>query len=82
MFEQIAALENQFNTPMSDSEKIVIAIKKLPTEYQPVHTAEMRMEGNMLMASHIENAAFQYWQLVLGLYAKNTVINAANSKDS
>ena len=32
MFEQIAALENQFKTPMHDSEKIVIAIEKLPGE--------------------------------------------------
>ena len=66
---------------MSDSEKIVIAIEKLPAEYQPVLTAKMRKEASMLTASHIENTAFQYWQLVHGSYAKNTVINAANSKD-
>ena len=58
MFEQIAALENQFKTPMSDSEKIAIAIKKFPALYQPVLTAKMRKEGGMLMASHIENTAF------------------------
>ena len=32
MFEQIASLENQFKTPMSNSEKIAIAIEKLPPE--------------------------------------------------
>ena len=64
MFEQFAALENQFKTPMSDSVKIAIAIKKLPAEHQPVLTAEMRKEGGMLMASHIVNATFQYWQSV------------------
>ena len=63
MFEQIAALENELKTPMSDSEKIAIAIKKFPAEYQPVLTAKMRKEGGMLMASHIENTAFQYWWL-------------------
>ena len=53
MFEQIAALENQLKTPMSDSEKIAIGIKKFPAEYQPVLTVKMRKEGGMLMASHI-----------------------------
>ena len=33
------------------------------------------------MAFHIENAAFQYWQSVHGSYAKNTVIDAAMSRD-
>ena len=82
MFEQIAALENQFKTPMSDSEKIAIAIKKFPALYQPVLTAKMRKEGGMLMASHIENTAFQYWWSVHGSYTKNTVIDAANNQDS
>ena len=80
MFEQIAALENQFKTPMGDSEEIVIAIKKLPAEYQPVLTAEMRKEGSKLTASHIENATFQHWWLVHGSFAKNTVMDTANSK--
>ena len=74
IFEQIAALENQFKTPMSDSEKLVIVIQKVP--------AKMRKEGGTLMASHIENAAFQYWCLVHGSYAKNMVINAVNNQDS
>ena len=81
MCEQIAALENQFKTPMSDSKKIAIAIEKLPAEYQPVLSAEMRKGGGMLMASHIENTTFQYWQSVHSSYAKNMVINAANSQD-
>ena len=81
MIEQIAALENQFKTPMSDSEKIVIAIQRLPAEYLPVLTTEMRKEGGMLMASHIENTAFQYWQSGQSSYAKNTVIDAANNQD-
>ena len=82
MFEQIAALENQFKTPISDSEKIVIAIEKLPAEYQPVLTAKMRKEAGMLTASHIENTTFQYWWLVHGLSTKNTVIDVANNQDS
>ena len=36
----------------------------------------------MLSASHIENAAFQYWHLVHGSYATNLVINAVNNQDS
>ena len=82
MFEQIAALENQFKTSISDSEKIAIAIEKLPAEYQPVLSAKMRKEGSMLSASHIENATFQYWHSVHGSYTKNLVINAANNQDS
>ena len=74
MFEQIAALENQFKTLISDSEKPVIVIQKLP--------AKMRKEGGMLMASHIENAAFQYGCLVHCSYAKNMVINAVNNQES
>ena len=53
MFEQIAALENQFKTTMSNSKKIAMAIEQLPAEYQPVHTAEMRKEGSLLMADRI-----------------------------
>ena len=33
LFEQIAALENQFKKRMDDSEKIAIAIEELPVEY-------------------------------------------------
>ena len=34
MFEQIALLENQLKTMMTSSEKIAIAIEKLPSKYQ------------------------------------------------
>ena len=34
MFEQIASLQNQFKTTMMSSEKIAIAIKKVPSEYE------------------------------------------------
>ena len=42
LFEQMAALENQFKKRMDDSEKITIAIEKLPVEYQPVLTMETK----------------------------------------
>ena len=45
MFEQIASLEYQFKSNMSNSEKIVITINRLHTEYQPVLTAEMQNTG-------------------------------------
>ena len=45
MFEQIASLENQFKTNMSNSEKIAITINRLHTDYQPVLTAEMQNKG-------------------------------------
>ena len=73
MFEQIAALENQFKMPLSNMEKIAIAIKKLPAEYQPVLTAEMRKEGSLFVASNIENSAFQDWQSVHWLTWSSTV---------
>ena len=41
MYEQMASLENQFKTNISNSEKIALAIETLPAEYQLVLTAEM-----------------------------------------
>ena len=60
----------------------MIAIEKLPAEYQPVLTAKMRKEGSLLSASHIENTPFQYWHSVHGLHAKNLVTDAAKKQDS
>ena len=48
LFEQMAALENQFKKRMDDSEKIAIAIEKLPVKYQPVLTTEMQKEEALL----------------------------------
>ena len=58
MFEQIPSLENQFQTTMMSSEKIVIAIKKLPSKYQGILTSEMSKEGHSIMPRHIEDVAF------------------------
>ena len=77
----MAVLENQFKKTMGDSEKIAIAIEKLPVEYQPVLTAEMRKEGSLLTAQHMANAAFQHWQSVDGSYANNTVIDGSNKEE-
>ena len=81
LFEQMAALENQFKKRMDDSEKITIAIEKLPVEYQPVLTMEMRKEGTLLMPQQIENATFQHWWSVHGSYANNTVIDGLNKEE-
>ena len=81
LFEQMAALENQFKKRMDDSEKIAIAIEKLLVEYQPVLTAEMRKEGSLLMAQHIKNATFQHWQSVYESYANNMVIDSSNKEE-
>ena len=55
----MAVLESQFKKRLDDSEKItIIAIEKLPVEYQPVLTTEMRKEGSLLMAQHIEMLLF------------------------
>ena len=81
MIEQIAVLENQFKAPMSNSEKIAIGIEKLPAEYQPRLTAEMRKEGSLLKASYIENAAFQYWWSVHGSCGANLVIDSSTGKE-
>ena len=76
MFEQIASLENQFKTDMTNSEKIAIAIKKLPAKYQPVLTPEMCKEGSGITPMHIENVTFQYWMSVYdSSYATNAMID-------
>ena len=59
MFEQIALLENQFKTTMTNSEKIGIVIDKLPSKYQGVLTSEMSKEGHSIMPRHIEDVTFQ-----------------------
>ena len=61
LLEQIAAIENQFKTEIAEAEKVAMAIKKLPVEYQSVLTAEMRKQGTGIKSSHIESAAFQHW---------------------
>ena len=58
MFEQIASLENQFKTTMMSSEKIAIAIEKLPSEYQGVITSKMSKEGCSITPKHNEDVAF------------------------
>ena len=60
LFEQMAALENQFKKRRDDNEKVAIAIDKIPVMYQPVLTVEMRTEGASVTAQHIENATFQH----------------------
>ena len=75
MFEQIALLENQFKTTMMSSEKIAIAIEKLPSEYQGVLTLEMSKGGHSITPRHIEDVTFQYWQVVYGSYAKTAIID-------
>ena len=74
----MAAVENQFKKTMDENEKVAIAIEKLPVEYQPVLTAEMRKEGTLVAAQHIENATFQHWWSVHGSYANNSVIDGAS----
>ena len=59
MLEQIVLLENQFKTPMLDSEKNAIAIKKLLPEYQGMLTSKMSKEGRRITPRHIEDVAFQ-----------------------
>ena len=59
MFEQIALLENQFKTTMTNSEKIGIVIDKLLSKYQGVLTSEMSKEGHSIMPRHIEDVTFQ-----------------------
>ena len=68
-------MENQFKNPVMSSENIAIAIEKFPSEYQGVLTSEMSREGHSITPRHIEDVAFQYWRVVYGSYAKNTVIN-------
>ena len=75
LFEQIAAIENQFKTEIPEAEKAAMAIEKLPVEYRSVLTAEMIKEGTGITSSHIENAAFQHWRTMYGLFASNPIID-------
>ena len=78
LFEQMAALENQLKKRMDNNEKVTIAIEKLPVEYQPVLTVEMRKEGALVTAQHIKNATIQHWWSIHGSYANNSVINGVS----
>ena len=83
MFEQMAAIENQFKTEIPEAEKVAMAIEKLPAEYRSVLTAEMRKEGVGITSSHIESAAFQHWRAMYGSFASNPVIDdGANTVDN
>ena len=75
LFEQIAAIENQFKTEIPEAEKVAMVIEKLPVEYRSVLTAEMRKEGTGITSSHIESAAFQHWRTMYGSFASNPVID-------
>ena len=57
LFEQIASFDNQFKTPMMNSERLQ-AIKKLPPAYQGIWTSEMSMEVRSITPKHIEDVAF------------------------
>ena len=75
LFEQIAAIENQFKMEIPEAEKIAMAIEKLPVEYRSVLTAEMRKKGTGITSSHIESAAFQHWRAMYGSFASNPIID-------
>ena len=75
LFEQTAAIENQFKMEIPEAEKVAMVIEKLPVEYQSVLTAEMRKEGIGIISSHIESAAFQHWRAMYGLFASNPIID-------
>ena len=75
LFEQIAAIENQFKMEIPEAEKVAMVIKNLPVEYQSVLTAEMRKEGTGITSSHIESAAFQHWRAMYGSFASNPIID-------
>ena len=60
---------------MSSSEKIAIALKKLPLEYHSVLTSETSKEGRSITPKHIEDVVLQYWCVVHGSYAKNAIID-------
>ena len=83
LFEQMAAIENQFKTEIPEAEKVAMAIKKLPVEYRSMLTAEMRKEGIGITSSHIESAAFQHWQAMYSSFASNPVIdNGSTTTDN
>ena len=75
LFEQMAAIENQFKTEIPEAEKVAMAIEKLPAVYRSVLTAEMRKEGIGITSSHIESAAFQHWRAMYGSLASNPIID-------
>jgi hypothetical protein len=62
MFEQIARVENRYNTPtqkISRDELIAIVLDKAVIEYQAVLTAEQRAKGNSLTLKDFNEPALE-----------------------
>ena len=75
LFEQMAAIENQFKAVIPEAENVAMPIEKLPVEYRSVLTAEMRKVGIGITSSHIESAAFQPWRAMYSSFASNPFID-------
>jgi hypothetical protein len=69
MFEQIASVENRYNTMTSkipQDELIAIVLDKATLEYQAVLTAEQRAQGNALTLDDLESVMNQHWRQISG----------------
>ena len=63
LFEQIAAVENCYNTVtkrIEEDELIAVVLDKSMTEYKAVLTTEQRAKGTACMLSDLESAMNQH----------------------
>ena len=74
MFEQIASVENKYNTATKQIEEddlVAVVLDSAPEKYQAVLTAEQRAQGNNLKLEHLETVMNQYWRQITGGEQKN-----------
>ena len=67
LFEQIASIENRYNTATSQVQQedlIAVILDAAPMEYKSVLTAEQRVQGTNLTMSDLETVMNQHWRQI------------------
>ena len=79
IFEQISAIENQYNTDtkkIDEEELIAIVLDVAPFEYQAVLTTEHRMKGTAIKLSDLEAAMTQMYRQMISKRARGGMNDA------
>jgi hypothetical protein len=69
LFEQLSAIENQFNKPgeqIPDDVLITAVLTAAPKEYVSILTAEQQSKGTALRLTDLESAMTQHWRQTTG----------------
>jgi hypothetical protein len=67
LFEQLASIENRYNTVTNkilEEDLVAIVLDAAPMEYQAVLTSEQRARGTLLMLDDLETAMNQHWRQI------------------